>query len=307
MAQRLRFRIRPDGLGIIILQMSFFLATKKPVEVLIPSEKHLAVELKRIFKIADEQMIITVGDQNAIEDLHTDELGAYVPYFHSDTVELFGRDFSTARKKKSCVALAMHHGLGIDPPDHIHSMPYNKFAPADEYSGIFSMLDRAGYDVITLNNKTLTVEQKVFLLNEFCDCVIGYEGGIGHLAHLLKIPCIVLPWRYCDDGSSPRRPGIYYEPHRYHYDRKTWFVMHDHAREIIKWTPEQLRDKIEDLYNDGGNNVIFNPTVSFDPETLSIQSKQPNIDITPRIDPAKKQLIKSLLPRIDIAKKAVDQ
>lgn len=308
MSDRLRFKIRPDGLGIIILQISFFLATRRPVEIFTPSERHLACDLKRIFKIPDQTMMISQGQpDDAIEDLHTDELGIYVPYFHSDVIRLYGRDYSTARKNKPCIALAMHHGTGIDPADGIRSMPYNKFATADEYAGIFKMIDRAGYDVITLNNKSLDVEQKIFLLNEFCDCVIGYEGGIGHLAHLLKIPYIVLPWRFCDDGAPARPPGVYYEPHRYHYDRKTWFVMHNHPREIIEWSPSQLKSKIDDLYNDGGNNVVFNPSVIFDPDSLSVISHSPYIDITPRIDETKKQLIKTLLPNIDITKKAVDQ
>jgi len=303
MAERLKFLVRPDGLGIVILQMSFFLATQRPVEIFVSSENHMAFQFKRIFKLPDEKMIITVGrPEDVIQDLQTDELGAYVPYFHSEVIELFGRDFSTKRKKKTSVALAMHHGIGIDPPDSVYSMPYNKFATADEYSAIFKMLDRAGYDVITINNKSLSIEQKIFLLNEYCDCVIGYEGGIGHLAHLLKIPYIVLPWRYCDDGSPARPPGIYYEPHRYHYDRKTWFVIHNHTKEVINWTSMQLKEKIDELYNDGGNNLAFNPTVTFDPDSLSVISHSPYMDITPRIDTARKQLIKSLLPHIDIAK-----
>lgn len=273
------YNIRPHGLGIIITQLSFLLAMKRPVQAVVSNNDNLIYDFKRIFQIPDTVLTIEVGT-HGWKDLETDELCTYAPHFGSERVQLFGQEYSTARKKKPCVALAMHHNGGLTDPDQRHGMPYNKFATSHEYNMIFQRLTEQGYDVITMNQTGMSLEQKVFLLNELCDFVIGYEGGLGHLAHVLGIPYFCLPWQLDDMGNPGVQPGLWYEAQRFHPDRRTWFLKD--VEEFPSWDKVQLSQMIDSLYADQGNNILFEPGTTMDPNTLAIHG--PNgLDLTPRI------------------------
>jgi hypothetical protein len=271
-----RYNIRPQGLGIIITQLSFVLATQRSAVAVVPNPDNVVYDLKRIFAIPDSRLVIEMG-VDGLPDLETDELCTYAPYFYSDTVNLFGQQYSTARKKKPCVALAMHHGLGLG---NSKSMPYNKFATANDYNQTFQKLTEFGYDVITMNQRDMSLEQKIYVLNELCDFVIGYEGGLHHLAHVLKIPCVVFPWQYNDAGDDPVYPGMYYETHRFQPDRRTWFLKT--VNEFLAWSPAELAKMIDGLHNQLGNNILFDADTTVDPDTLTITAGN-GMDLTPRI------------------------
>lgn len=276
---RNRYNIRPAGLGIIIIQLSFLLAMRRPVTAVVANADNLVYDFKKIFKISDAQLTIEQGT-DGFPDLESDELCTYAPYFSSDTITLFGQNFSTARKKKPCVALAMHHGNGLGEDLPLKHMPFNKFATAEEYRWIFDWLTNAGYDVIVMNRADVDVEQKIFLINELCEFVVGYEGGVAQLAHVLKVPAIILPWKYNDMGHNPVYPGIWYEPHRYHVDPKTYFV--NNINELLDLSRQDLDQLVERLYNDGGNNILFEPGVTLNPDTLEIYTSS-QLNLTPRI------------------------
>ena len=270
------YRIRPQGLGIIITQLSFLLAQQRRVTAVVENADNLVYDFKRIFQISDSQLTIQSGTHGHA-DLETDELCTYAPYFHSDSICLFGREYSTTRKKKSCVALAMHHGHGLQPAG---GMPYNKFATVKEYNLIFQHVTDLGYDVVTMNQSVMSLEQKIYILNEMTDFVIGYEGGLGHLAHVLQIPYLCLPWRLNDMGHAGVQPGLWYESHRFHPDRRTWFLKD--TQEFLDWDGQQLQHMIDRLYDQGGNNILFDPNTTMDPATLKITAGNGQ-DLTPRI------------------------
>lgn len=301
MTDTIVYQGRAAGLGVIITQLSFLLYTQRPVELWVPNADNLAVAIKRIWQIPDHQLNIKIGvNTDAISNLESDELCAYAPYFYSQHLELMGRRIPANTQRKKHVAVCMHHGKGLREDITVREMPYNKFATAEEYEKLFTLIDRAGYDIITMNSADTDLEHKTYLLNEHCDVVIGYEGGLHHLAHLLKIPSIILPWRFCDNGDPPIPPGIYYEPHRYHPDRRTWFVMGDVGQHLLSWTPDQLKQKIDDLYQDRGNNILFDSLTVFDQNTLRIQ--HPRRDLTPRLHPFEFDLVRQLATRFDVFK-----
>jgi hypothetical protein len=273
------YNIRPHGLGIIITQLSFLLAMKKSVIAVVANKDNIIYDLKRIFKIPDSQLIIEQGT-HGYPDLETDELCTYASYFHSDTIVLFGKEYSTARKKKPCVALAMHHSQGLINSTGVQSMPFNKFATAQEYSDIFHALTRAGYDVITMNQINMSLEKKIWLLNELCEFVIGYEGGLGHLAHVLKIPYFCLPWKFNDMGHAGQQPGLWYEAHRFHPDQHTWFLKS--SDEFVSWSVPELDTMLDRLHNQGGNNILYDSETFMDPASLKIKGPK-GMDLTPRI------------------------
>lgn len=273
-----RYNVWPQGLGTIITQLSFLIATGEKTTAVVSNEDNIIFDLKRIFQIPDSVLTIEIGD-NGHPDLETDELCTFAPYISPDTISLFGSTFSTQRKKKPCVALSMHHGNGLGENLWPKIMPFNKYATADEYSQIFNQLTQFGYDVVVINSKDINIEQKIYLLNELCEFVIGYEGGLHHLAHCLKVPSIILPWKYNDIGEKPVYPGIYFETHRFHPDKKTYFL--NTVEDFLKLDQGQLNQIIEDLYNDRGNNILFDPKTFMIPETLEIYND--GMNLTPRI------------------------
>jgi hypothetical protein len=248
----------------------------RPVRAVVTNRDNLIYDFKRIFQIPDSQLMIETGTHGHA-DLESDELCTYAPYFHADHVLFFGNQYSTARKSKPCVAVAMHHGQGLQPGA---GMPYNKFATAEEYGLIFQHLVDLGYDVITMNQPGQTLEQKIYLLNESCDFVIGYEGGLGHLAHVLRLPYVCLPWHLNDMGHPGQQPGLWYEAHRFHADRRTWFLKS--VDEFLCWDRQDLAGMIDRLHREQGNNILFEPDTTIDPTTLKITAGN-GMDLTPRI------------------------
>jgi hypothetical protein len=275
----LAYNVRSSGLGIIITQLSFLLAMGRPVTAAVPNHNNIVFDLKRIFQIHNDRLQIVVGTQG-FPDLETDELCTYAPYFHADHVTLFDKQFATARKRKPCVALAMHHGIGLGNDLDPKGMPYNKFATAQEYQQVFTHLTDCGYDVVTVNQPGMSLEQKVYVLNELCDFVLGYEGGIGHLTHVLGIPYFCLPWRLNDMGHPGIQPGLWLEAHRFHPDRRTWFLKD--TAEFLSWDKNQLSRMVDGLHEQLGNNILFEPGTTIEPDTLKISTKNGH-DLTPRI------------------------
>ena len=282
MTDTIVYQGRPAGLGVIITQLSFLLCTQRSIELWVPNSDNLAVAIKRIWRIADDQLTIKIGtNPNAIPNLESDELCTYAPYLSSNIIELYGKEFHVGKRNKPCVALCMHHGTGLGENINPKYMPYNKYASREEYQQIFQRLCDLGYDVIVINRSDITIEQKAYLLNELCEFVIGYEGGLHHLAHCLKIPCIVLPWKYNDTGGDPVYPGMYYETHRFHADRKTYFL--NTINDFLEMSDSEIKDLIDQLHLGKGNNILFSPQVTFDPETLRIRCRNPYMDLTPRL------------------------
>jgi hypothetical protein len=122
----------------------------------------------------------------------------------------------------------------------------------EEYSKIFQLIKNAGYEVVTLDNQAISLEDKVYWLNEYCDAVIGYEGGLCHLAHSLRIPTIILPWRPYES---------FLNIDSLHLDRRTFFIRD--IDEVNKWNRFTLCDTIELLKNEVTNNIFYEGKVTF--------------------------------------------
>ena len=280
MSDILEYRMRHNGLGIIAIELCFLLATNKKIHAFVPNENHMLFDFKRVFKISDDRLKIIVEPNSQNDQASSDFMKSFTPYYTPDVVELFGRDYPTGQRNKPCIGLAMHHAggsIGNDNPDPlgeqrpVKDFPYNKFATYETYSQIVKLITNSGYDVITFNNSRVSVEYKSFLLNNLCDCVIGYEGGLAQLAHTLKVPTIILPWNSWIDGDTHWKDGSPWDPrrheaHKYHIDRKTYFL--DRQEEIHAWDRDKLRSIIDSLYNNQGNNFLLDADLKLDQTTL---------------------------------------
>jgi len=248
----IEYTIHVGGLGGTISILSTLLDTKQPVHF--TTNNTIAVDLKRIFNIADDKLIVTI-DPDLPSDMAKDARlndGSkfFSPYLTANTVNLFGQQFKVGRQDKPCIGLAPGYQTAIAYPNGFPSndFPFCRYYPQDYWFRVEALIMQAGYEIITFNNHLTSIEDKTYLLNEYCDAVIAYEGGIAHLAHCLKIPAVVLPW-----NNNPLKPGT---ADRYHVDAKTWIP--DCADQVLQMSPQDLRRRIQDLHSDKGNNPFLN-------------------------------------------------
>ena len=196
------------------------------------------------------------------------------PYIDRDEIDLFGKTFKLGEdtKSKKCIGIVMTNGTFTTVEQvETQSYPANKYYPRENYLKIINLAMEAGYDIITLDSNWIDLPSKMYQISQLCDCVIGYEGGIMHLAHVLKTPTIILPWHHLSNGTTPvdfsffnnpvDLPGLKYATHQYHLDKKTWFL--NSVDEILKWNPVVLKSIIELLRKDRGNNIFLKRKLSY--------------------------------------------
>ena len=196
----------------------------------------------------------------------------FAPYLDVKHVYYRGIHNPTGTLNKKFIAIACYQRSDpseiiedIDYQVNILSWPKNRYYSIDQYSKIFKLAKRAGYDVITFDCNEINFLEKIHIINLLCDCIIGYEGGLAHLGHVLKIPTIILPWQRNADGTMLDRSELggigFIYPWVLHLDKKTYFA--NSIDEILAWSPSQLKEIISQLHEDQGNNPILNPDFKF--------------------------------------------
>jgi hypothetical protein len=300
----LEYKLNHSGLGTMISLLSMLMSAGRLVK-LYADRGQVIHKLKLLLDISDDRLI--VSDKHAMaQDISTQlsDHGKYFsPYFDVDHVQVLGHRFPTQRSKKPCIGLAMYANVdSLNPPSNRH--PYNRYYPQEVYAGIFRLITASGHDVITFNSHGVDLEHKIFMLNNLCEAVIGYEGGMCHLAHVLKIPSIILPYHH--DGGNEKRAlrdehgkldiPLLYATHMLHVDRRTYFLESEH--EILAWTPDQLKQHIIDLHHGQGNNVLFDNAV-IDSGTLRVRTQVPGLNnIDPHLTDFERNFIQTYIPEL---------
>jgi len=301
----LEYRLSPTGLGTVVSSLSMLMSAGLPVR-LYADPGGIAHKLKIYLDIPDSKLTVTPGQSTApdITGQLYDQGKYFSPYFNVDNVRVFGRVLPTQKKNKPCVGLAMY--ASSQPGQNINNEhPHNRYYAPEIYTAIYRLLIAAGYDVITLNSNEVDLEHKIFLLNELCEAVVGYEGGIAHLAHVLKIPSVILPYHH--DGGNGNRAlvdsqgnvdiPLLYATHKLHIDRRTYFL--DCADEIINWTTNQFKETIHSLHNQQGNNVLYRAGTSIDPDALTVNTTVPGLgDMNPWLSDFERMFIKTYIKEL---------
>jgi len=274
-SKQISYQLPPCGLGDAIGLLSVFLAGKNHVEVT-ETEPQVCQQLKNIFQISDQRLTVKKLDQIQNSDRWmTLKSKLFVPYFTCETINVFGQQFKidrNSRKKRPCIALAAYSDQHVADQLDQHQrvdFPFNRVYARSVWARISQFCMEMNYDVIYVNSKQMNLEQKTYLLNELCDAVICADGGMAHLAHLLKIPCFILPWHHWIDGSV-QSPYLVYATHNFHLDPRTWLLHSDY--ELLSWTDAQFNDKIDALYDNQGNNAYLNGILKIDYQNLCTQA-----------------------------------
>lgn len=188
---------------------------------------------KKIFNVTDEQLKIN----------HTLELSNEM--MPSDLFKIMSSYYKipNPKKHKKYIGLACYQDTQVYENPGLN-YPEIKMYSIDQYKELYKLVKKNGWDLVTLDSKSVSFEDKAYIISNFCECVIGYEGGIAHLCHMLNVPYIMLPWRTNFDCKL------------LHLDEKTYFLKS--INEIMAWTDKKLFDVITDLHQGLGNNELLN-------------------------------------------------
>jgi hypothetical protein len=258
-------------MGDTLIAMSLYNSLKEPVNI-ISRPNNWYKRWKEIFDIGDQITLDEVWEcEHWVNPPHPrfmEGFKVFSPYLEVDHIKMYGQNFKVGKRGKKCVAILVNNGDHIKDQEFFNRIeksviskdgtdyPFNKYYDKKTFDFLIDLVHAAGYDIMMVDSKDVSLEQKTFLLNEFCDFVIGYEGGMCHLAHILKIPAIIFPW--LNGAMDP----LWYDHspvENIHLDKKTYFLKD--REEIFEWTPQYLIDMVERLYNDGGNNRWFNDPI----------------------------------------------
>lgn len=187
---------------------------------------------KRIFNISDDQLYINHTSILDNEIYPSDLFKIFSPYYKIPNVK---------KNKKYIGIAAYHNSVGILNPGNDY--PNCKFYSIDRYADLYKMLKMYGWEIITLDSRDIILEEKVHLISTFCECVIGYEGGVAHLCHMLDVPYIMLPWKIPFDSKL------------LHLDKKTFFL--DSFDQLLSWSSDDLDKCISNLHNEISNNELI--------------------------------------------------
>lgn len=184
------------------------------------------------------------------------------PFMPNDFIKLFSPYYKKNRKKisRNYIGISLYSNLNetfdyfsMNSSSEYYHYPKCKWYPIEEYSNVVQLIKKAGYDVISLDSKSISIKEKAYLIENLCECVIGYEGGIAHLCHMLDVPYIMFPWRIKQSN---------YLEEILHLDNKTYFL--DSIYELLNWKNnerKQLQDIIFNLNSGNGNNRFLNNSI----------------------------------------------
>ena len=229
------------GMGTQLCALSVFLSSGvTEIEVANMAIYNALSEHKKIFNLDNLSISLTVNEQLTNTIYPDDCFKLFSPYYKKP---------NTNSRRKPYIGLACYDNAErvFDMHDTDLSYPKNKMYPIEDNINIFKIIKRAGYDVVTLDSKEATRTEKAWLIENLCECVIGYEGGMAHLSHMLNVPYIMLPWRK-DSGLEQLL----------HLDKTTYFLNSVH--ELLNWVNEdkhKLYNTINALNAGQGNNKFL--------------------------------------------------
>jgi len=188
----------------------------------------------RIFNI--QKLKINQVDPSSLENVIApyDLFKVYSPYYK----------IHRAIKKRPFIGIASYQDSLVLEPNNT-TYPNCKIYSIDQYAELYKFIKISGYDVLSLDSRDISVENKAYLISEYCECVIGYEGGIAHLCHMLNVPYIMLPWHLVN---------VKFDSKLLHIDDKTYFL--DSFEQLLSWSALDLNHCILELSIGNTNNEL---------------------------------------------------
>lgn len=143
-------------------------------------------------------------------------------------------------------------------PTGRNEWPWSRNRPLDYWSKIFSWIKSIGYEVITLDDHSYSLESKIEILVKDCQAMISYEGGMAHLAHMLDIPCFIVDWKH----PSPSTNFNVFHTDLVHKTNSVYIFRSD--EEIFSWNRLAFDLNVTALKQGQGNNRFTSGEFYFD-------------------------------------------
>jgi hypothetical protein len=302
------------GLGDYLCTISLLANTPTPITLYADNREdqyNRISQLLRILNVPEDQLKIEFSQDHRGDFSGAWHLKTYCDYFYPEFVTLKGKQLKVKdpSRKKSYIGVCCYSGLDayLDANyDHIRGssmnegnngtrIPQCKYRSIDYYTKIMQFAKTIGYDVITLDDPN-NIESKMEFILENCAAVIGYEGGIAHMCHMLQIPYLMLDWRV------PNHDAQYgeFQCEVTHQSKTVYHLRSDD--DLFRFTRKDFLEFIDKLTNLGTtNNRIVNGQVRMIP----IKDATGKIDF---VDRTSKPLFRSTMgPQLsDTAKEFVE-
>jgi hypothetical protein len=267
---------RGMGFGDMLCLISLLCDIPEPVTLYSNNTEQYYDRIKQyieILNIPEDKLKIVYTDKNGGFS-GAWHLKTVSNYYYPETLKLNGKELKVKdpSRAKPYIGLAMYNGtdgwidsnynfvrLTVDGPvvegNRSDYVPQCRWRSFDYYTKLFEFIRYQNYDVITLDsNKNL--ESKIEFLIENCTAVIGYEGGMAHLCHMLRIPFFMLDWRL------PSHDAHYgqFQAEVTHQSRTVHMIRDD--TEFVNMSQRQFRNLVEKLNHQNTNNRIVNGEIN---------------------------------------------
>jgi hypothetical protein len=256
--ERLKVDLNNDhsvGLGDNLCLLSALTNIAPPIDLHVTNDHNTYDRLsqyKRIFRIPDSQLVITPAKENGSFNNVGWPVKLFTDYFKPNFISVNGQTIQTSTKKdneKRCIAIA---GAWEPDPKGLNRWPWSRNRPLEHWGKIFQLVKSWGYEVITVDHSFFSLEDKIELMAKHCKAIISYEGGMAHLAHMLKIPCFLVNWKL----PSPDTTLHTFHCEFVHRTNSVYLLRHDD--EIFTWDVDRFNSIIQQLRQGHTNNRLVN-------------------------------------------------
>ncbi len=256
--ERLRVNLNNDhsvGLGDNLCLLSALANVPPPIDLYVNNTHKTFDRLthyKKIFRIPDSQLTIQLCAENGNFNNVGWPVKLFSDYFRPTYVSTNGSTIqtrTTTDNKKKFIAIA---GSTIPDSRGRNEWPASRSRPQEYWNRIYGWIQSIGYEAVSVDNHFTNLEDKVEILSKHCRAIISYEGGMAHLAHMLRLPCILLDWKL----PSPSTQLGEFHCEFVHKTDSVYIVRND--QEIFTWGEGDFNSLVNELHEGKTNNRLVN-------------------------------------------------
>ena len=240
------------GLGDNLCLLSALANIPAPIELYVNNDYQTydrLIQYKRIFRIPKDQLEIFPMEASGNFNNVGWPVKFFTDYHKPQYVNLKNGIVKLDSSDKKCIAIAAQFDSN---PEQADQWPWCRGRPIEYWARIFAHVKQMGYDVITVDYPHRDLEDKIHMLAKHCRAIISYEGGMAHLAHMLKLPCFLVDWKL----PSPSTTLGQFHCEFVHKTNSVYILRDDN--EIFNWGRDQFDSRIFQLEQGKGNNRLVN-------------------------------------------------
>ena len=243
------------GLGDNLCLLSALANIPPPVDLYVNNVHNTYDRLqqyKKIFRIPDSQLKIHYSEENGNFNNVGWPVKLFSDYFRPSYVSVNGQTIQTRTKtdkQKKFIAIA---GSTIPDTERNNTWPGCRSRPQEFWNKVYGWVQSIGYEAVSVDNAFTPLEDKIEILSKHCRAIISYEGGMAHLAHMLRLPCLMFDWKL----PSPSTTLSSFHSEFVHKTDSVYILRDD--QELFTWNEGAFNSRVDELYNGKTNNRLVN-------------------------------------------------